>query len=140
MCQLYASLFSEDNAPLHDFVIYEHKQHPIEISGLPRMNNFNRNIKNVIDFLSSGNCVITNSYHGVYWATLLKRKVICIPFSSRFMATKFPPVYLSEIGNWRQSVKLAREYSEARHICIRQNINFYHRIINRLIDLQVSKN
>lgn len=48
------------------------------------MNNYNDLIK-VVDFISSCEVLITNTWHGAYWGNLLKKRVIIYkPFSSRF--------------------------------------------------------
>lgn len=125
--------FSFDSAPTREFVIYEHRDHPIPISEIPKMNNFHNSLKEVVEFFTTAECIITNSYHGVYWATLLNRKVICIPFSTRFMSTKFPPIYISEPGDYKDAAKSAKSYPKAREICIRKNLDFYNRITNMII-------
>ena len=52
-------------------------------------------IKNwLIDyFIRTSKVIITNSYHGIYWATLMKIKVITmgILHSNKFEYVKYPP-------------------------------------------------
>lgn len=54
------------------------------IEGFPTLTN-NVTFYEAIDFIASGETVLTNSYHGAYWAQLLERHVtICNPYSSKF--------------------------------------------------------
>ena len=72
----------------HDFVFFNHQELPFSlIMGIripnpkkqPEYFKSNKcdNIEDVLEFLGSGATVVTNTYHGVSWATLLKRKVVC---------------------------------------------------------------
>lgn len=73
--------------PVHDAVVYSHGGTEIPITAFPTMHNYVSSLSmwKVLDFLASGKVVITNSYHGCYWATMLGRKVICWhPNSNRF--------------------------------------------------------
>ena len=40
--------------------------------------------------------MFTITYHGAYWATLLTKKVIVIPYKSGLMSLKQKPVYFWE--------------------------------------------
>jgi hypothetical protein len=86
-------VFSINASPVHDIVVYSHHAYPISIlKNSPRMNNNAANMTEVVKFLLSGNVVLTNSYHGAYWAMLLGRKAILFkPFSSRFFGFKWQP-------------------------------------------------
>ena len=51
-------------------------------------------------FVGSGAKVVTNSYHGAYWAMLLGRKVVlAAPYSSKFHHYRHPPE-ISEDRSW----------------------------------------
>ena len=73
-------------------VIYEHKNFPLKNLELdfPKMKNGD-SFEDIINFLGSAELVITNSYHGAYWSTLLQRRVIVMqPFSSKFFGFRHP--------------------------------------------------
>ena len=59
----------------------------------PKMDNSGVNIEEKLNFISNFEYIITNTYHGVYWATLLERKVIVLPFKSGLFSFKYPPAY-----------------------------------------------
>jgi hypothetical protein len=58
----------------------------------------------VLMFLSSGKTVLTNSYHGAYWALLMHRPVVIFhPFSNRFYGFK-PKVSFADESNWQRQL------------------------------------
>lgn len=119
--------FHREDKPEHPVVVYEHKDVPIDLQGLPCKRNSERNMEDVIRFLASGETVITNSYHGVYWAQLLGRKVLAIPFSNRFTAFRFQPTLTTEEG-WRSDLKKATGHGGALDACRARTLEFARRV------------
>jgi len=79
--------------PREDVVLYEHEDYPILSTSTewPRLTN-NATLEAALRFLGSGRRVVTNSYHGAYWATLLGRQaIIHRPFSSKFYRMPWQP-------------------------------------------------
>ena len=59
----------------------------------------------VLEFLASGETVVTSSYHGLYWACLLNRKVIAIPSQRNSKFFRLPFSYtISDTSNWQASI------------------------------------
>jgi len=59
--------------------------------------------------LGSGETIITNSFHGAYWALLMGRKVlIYVPWCSKFVTF---PVWLASCGEDDWEVKLSEAIS-----------------------------
>jgi len=85
----------------HEFVVFSHKKFQLHINGLPRITNDSSSFQEVLDFLGSGETILTSSYHGAYWGTLLGRKVLAFPFSSKFYTLKHSPG-LYPIQQWTQ--------------------------------------
>jgi len=73
-----------------------------------------RTLHDVLAFLGSAETVITSSYHGLYWATLLGRRVAVIPnqHASKFYHFRWP-VLLVERDDWREGLARARAAPEA---------------------------
>ncbi|GAB4379333.1 MAG: hypothetical protein Kow00121_33280 [Elainellaceae cyanobacterium] len=93
--------FDKQREIQHEFVVFSHKKFQLAIDQFPRMTNEVQNFEEVLDFLGSGETVLTSSYHGAYWATLLGRKVLAFPFSSKFYTFKHRPgIY--PVKNWSQ--------------------------------------
>lgn len=76
----------------------------------PVMHNTKRKLSEVLRFLSGGRTVITNSYHGVYWAQLLGRRTICIPFGEKFRTFRRLPTFAAD-GDWRAKLGAAAAFS-----------------------------
>ena len=92
----------------HDVVVYENTLSAPINTHLPKMGN-ERPIDEVIEFLGSGDTVISSSYHGIYWAQLLGRKTIAIPFGSKFNYFKNKPP-LCKFRDWESALPEARVY------------------------------
>lgn len=109
-------------------------KYPTRVSEpLPTMTN-RQPVDSILSFLASAETVVTNSYHGAYWGTLLGRKVVLAgAYSSKFHAFKFPPV-LTYDGNWREAVKAARTYPEALQDSRRYSTLFAARVRDLLED------
>lgn len=110
--------------PAKPFVIYEHKRIPIPIDGWDRLTNDGNDINAVLNFLASGEVVITNSYHGAYWATLLGRRVVAIPNMSKLYRFKHAPA-VGRAQHWRQLADVAFAYPEALSECREANEQFF---------------
>lgn len=102
--------------------MYEHEIQPLSVGEFPKLSN-NSDIDKVIEFLGSAENVITNTYHGVYWATLLRKKVIAVPLreSSRFFFFKHPPRLVSKPDT---NFSLAQSY-DCLEECRQVNLDFY---------------
>ena len=101
-------------------VIYKHKNFPMKVidNSFPKLTN-KATFDEIIEFLGSAEIVVTNSYHGAYWATLLKKKVLILqPFSSKFFGFRHPLIItnniddidsINEIPIYPHALKEARE-------------------------------
>lgn len=76
-------LASCTDPPTNDVVMFEHEAVPLPMgAGCPKLVNTECTPAEAVRFIASGRVVVTNSYHGMYWARLLGRPVVCVPFSS----------------------------------------------------------
>jgi hypothetical protein len=82
------------------------------VVNLPTMDN-TEPMERIVEFLASAEVVVTNSYHGVYWATLLGRHVVCVPYSSKFHGFRHPPTMSRDGADWREKARTAPAYPEA---------------------------
>ena len=93
-------VFDSIKHPITDFVIYNHSNHDICIETFVKKNNAliqGESLLDIINFLSQGETIITNSYHGAYWGLLMNRKVLIYkPFSNRFYGFKYQPPFCDE--------------------------------------------
>jgi len=103
-------------------VVYEHKDYRVSDhitrNGYPRMTNAGNDIEKVINFLGSAELVITSTYHGVYWSTLLNKKVIIVnPFSSKFSALKHEHPMPKFPEEWENYIDETKSYPSALSEC-----------------------
>ncbi len=120
---------------IHDTIVYEHYDMPILLD-FPKQNNrkINRSLfQDVLLFLSSGETIITNSYHGAYWGLLLNRKVlIWEPFSNRFLGYK-PHAILFDRNNWKEKLKIKINiYPKYLNECRNANRKFKTKVLELL--------
>lgn len=112
----------------HDVVFYTHKsKSSFNRTDAPNMSNAERNFDKVIDFLGSGKTVVTDSYHGAYWAMLLGRNVQVKAWSTKFLTLKNTPVMLEDINY--PSNELCSLDSNYLTECRDLNNQFYQKVL-----------
>lgn len=131
--------FSNEYPIKNKVVWFEHKKRLIDNKHFdrypaPRMVNTGQNIEQILEFLGSAETVVTNSYHGAYWATLLKRKVVCVPWGSKFNMFKHPPIMASD-RDWETKIDDAKEYPNALEECREANVKFAEDVRNLLKEM-----
>jgi hypothetical protein len=102
----------------HDVVVYEHGVlEPIPLD-FPKMSNVGGTpFADVIAFLGSGSVVVTNSYHGAYWATLLGRPTLLWdPWCSKFLLLKYRLPWVGP-ESWECAARDAPVYPDALEEC-----------------------
>ncbi|WP_424494503.1 polysaccharide pyruvyl transferase family protein [Salinimicrobium sp. GXAS 041] len=81
------------------------------------------NLESLIEFIGNSETIITDSYHAMYWAILLEKKVVVIPNSSKFFDFKYQPIF-SRFETCIEDVKKARTYSGVLEECKEINLKF----------------
>jgi|TARA_B110000208_G_C11784598_1_gene435145 hypothetical protein len=118
----------------NDVIWFEHKKQLIKSTDfgadpIPRFINSGDNIEQTIELLGSANTVITNSYHGAYWATLMKKKVFVVePWSSKFNAMRHTPTFLGKGDFWKDHIDSARIYNSALDESIAATENYWAKV------------
>lgn len=87
-------------------------------TGLPTMDN-SRPMAEIVAFLASAETVVTNSYHGVLWATWLGKRVDCRPYSSKFFNLRHEVGYEAPGEAHPDALAIARNDTRA----------FYERVV-----------
>lgn len=113
----------------NDVIWFEHKKQLTKDFGpdsIPRFVNSGSNVEQTIELLGSANIILTNSYHGVYWGTLLgKRVVLTSVWSSKFQFFRHAPAVLEKRESWRDAVQRATVHENALDECVQANENFW---------------
>lgn len=123
-----------DHGPIekeHKYFVFQHWQCPITLRGarfpVPFMLNDSVSFGDAVKHLWMADVVITNTYHGAYWALLLGRKVLIYkPFSSRFYDFKHQPPFCDET-NWKDVEPLAAPSGYLEE-CRELNRKFYEKV------------
>lgn len=128
-------------------VIYEHYRYKIPINDFPKIDNYNKSLKEILDFIGSSEIVLTSSYHGVYWATLLEKKVIIFPWNSKFfyLKHKHPIVkmkksiynkktnsHILQFDEWKSLLDKCKSYPNSLNECREKNNYFYKKILKKI--------
>jgi exopolysaccharide biosynthesis predicted pyruvyltransferase EpsI len=99
------------------------------------MNNCT-DLAQVIAFLGSAETVLTSTYHGAYWSTLLGKKVVVVdPFANRFFGMKHMPA-IGAAENLQTLRGNARAYPEALEECRAANRSFGEKVAAIIEDHQ----
>jgi len=105
------------------------ESYPAKVGGLPTMLN-NQPMGKVVAFLGSAETIVTNSYHGIYWGTLLGRQVVALPYSSKFYCIRFPPAYSRDGGlDWFRAARTGLTWPDALEECRAVTRAFYDRVM-----------
>lgn len=95
---------------------------------IPTFNNYGPSIRDKIDFLSDHEIIITNSYHGAYWSMLLNKKLIVVPFGSKFY-NMHDNILFASLGTIKKSLDYDfPNYSGYLEECRKKTLD-YHEII-----------
>lgn len=83
----------------------------------------------VVKSLGESELILTSSFHGAYWGTLLKRKVVAFPFSSKFYGLKHS-VPLCDVRDWARFTKLTNAHPNALNECRTASRIFFEKFMN----------
>lgn len=119
-------------APQHAVVMYLHAKKSDDVErpfGIPRHTNYQGGLDDALSFIASGETVVTNSFHGTYWAMLMGRRVLCLPFSGKFNGFARMPA-LADPGNWQGD--LSRAYALPGYLeeCRAATAAFHAKVMN----------
>ena len=125
------SLFDKTHSEPQGLGLLEHHDHPIDIKG-DRISN-SETIENIVNFISSKESIITSSYHGVYWAQLLNKKVLYYPgpnkLNSKFLNLKHG-INVCDEENYKKLLETSSHsvglLKESRYL----NDEFYTKVVN----------
>jgi exopolysaccharide biosynthesis predicted pyruvyltransferase EpsI len=119
----------------NDVIWFEHKKQLVKDFGnepIPRFVNSGSNIEQTIELLGSANIILTNSYHGAYWGTLLGKKVIVVGvWGAKFYAFRHKPYILEKNESWQEAVDKVMIHPNALDECIASTENFWNSIKSR---------
>ena len=120
----------------NDVIFFEHKKQLIKDFGndsIPRFVNSGSNVEQTIELLGSANIILTNSYHGAYWGTLLKKQVIVVgAWGAKFHAIKHQPYILDKNDIWKEVISQVPVYETALDECVSRTEEYWNSIKDQL--------
>ena len=121
----------------NDVIFFEHKKQLLKDFGnesIPRFVNSGSNIEQTIELLGSANVILTNSYHGAYWGTLLKKRVIVVgAWGAKFHAMKHMPVILDKNETWKEMLDTAAVHNTALDECVTKTQEYWDTIKSSIL-------
>ncbi len=116
----------------NDIIWFEHKKQLTKDFGdipMPRFMNTGNNIEQTIEILGSANIIVTNSFHGVYWGTLLGKRVILTDvWSSKFQLLKHKPYVLLKNEKIADAIDKTKTYDYAIDECVSVTEEFWKKV------------
>lgn len=122
-------LFDQKYEIQHRAVLFSHGKKSdslTRVKGMPEMSNLGCTMQEAIAFMGSAEIVVTNSFHGTYWAMCLGRRVLCVPFSDKFLGFDGNPVTANPT-DWPEYLNLAEKREEILPTARIQNQKFYEK-------------
>jgi hypothetical protein len=120
----------------NDIIFFEHKKQLLKDFGtdsIPRFINSGSNVEQTIELLGSANIILTNSYHGAYWGTLLKKRVVVVgAWGAKFHAMKHSPYLLDKNELWKEGLEKTEIYDNALDDCISTTEKYWNSIKDKL--------
>ena len=110
--------------------VFSHHRMELKISGIENenfMSNYGIDLDEKLNFLSNYEYIITNSYHGVYWAQLLNKKVLCFPVKSSLFNFSQKPVFIDGIID-NKLLDACKNYPNFLEECIEANLKFRQKV------------
>ena len=89
------------------------------------------NLEEMTSFIGKCNTLVTNSYHAMYWAILMEKKVVCIPATSKFLDFKYKTP-ITTFEDFESKIKDATKYTGILEECREINMNFSEKVFNYL--------
>ena len=89
------------------------------------------NLEEMVSFIGASETLVTDSYHAMYWALLMGKKVIAVPTTTKFFDFKYPAV-ISDYENFEEHLKDAPSYSGLLEECREINHTFAEKVFDYL--------
>lgn len=125
-----------DKTPTRTIGYYQHKHSRFKGHGNGLlMTNNGCDIESKLRFIADHEYIVSNTYHGVYWATLLNRKVLCLPFKSGLFSFKHKPIYISTLIPSEEELQQAVSYPSSLEECREANINYKNSLLEKYSDI-----
>lgn len=124
-------------SPRKKLVVIDHPMFfKINTSRPIKSSNLDKSFENIISILAESEVVLTSSYHAAYWAILLGRRVVVVPWSTKFLRFRWPIEFAFDLDGVSNAIKTSKTFPNALDESRNANIAFA-RDVSRLINVSV---
>jgi hypothetical protein len=82
---------AKKTSPTQKMVIVDHPMFfKINTRYKNKISNLNETFEKIISILTNAEIILTSSYHAAYWGVLLGRRVVAVPWSTKFLRFRWP--------------------------------------------------
>ncbi len=107
--------------------IARHKDYPILQFAYEEITN-SESVDKILQFIGESQVILSNSYHMIYWALLMGKKVVCVdPFSTKFFGYQHRPSYYTAGENLQECIQQTPIYDVLEEY-IRCNDEFFKQV------------
>jgi hypothetical protein len=129
-------IFDEKHEVKNEIGMIFHKKTLNNKSVLKKFQQFpstanNAVFEDVVTFIGETDIILTDSYHAMYWAMMLGKKVMVFPNSSKFYNFKYQPV-ISTFANFENDLIKVKSYSGVLEECRESNMKFSEKAFDYL--------
>lgn len=130
------TVFDENYKTIHETGIVFHKKTLKDKRLINKLDQYPQtsnttDLQSLINFIGSCETIVTDSYHAMYWAMLLEKKVVVIPNSSKFFDFKYSPT-ISSFNNFENDLKKTQSYTGLLEECRSINLDFSKKVFDYL--------
>jgi hypothetical protein len=126
-------------APRQALAIIEHPLFMrIDIPGVPKLANMGSSLEDMLAMIASVETLITSSYHAAYWATLMNRRVVVVPWATKFLCFRHRVETAYDLYFWKDHVARARSHPAALEECRNAN-RMFARLVGKLLGRPVAE-
>jgi hypothetical protein len=86
--------------------------------------NLNKSFEDIISMLSEAEVILTSSYHAAYWGILLGRRVVVVPWSTKFLRFRWRVGFAYDLDGVRSAISKAASFPNALKEAREANISF----------------
>jgi hypothetical protein len=86
--------------------------------------NLNKSFEDIVSILSGAEVILTSSYHAAYWGVLLGRRVVVVPWSTKFLRFRWRVEFAYDLDGVRSAIRKATSFPNALKEAREANTSF----------------
>jgi hypothetical protein len=124
--------------PAKDLLILDHPMFfKINTMRACKASNIDTPFESIISLIADAKVILTSSYHAAYWGILLSRRVVVVPWSTKFMRLKWNVEFAYDLDGVRRAIARAKSFPNALDEAREANKSFAVDV-SRLLEAKVT--